>query len=233
MTPTFFLYSRIIVFGFFAALLIGCSHHAYVGMPPGQPMRDVEIPSGNTTLIPIGSSFIGAAYEEASDHLFLRIVPGTQLQELDRNGNRLRSFSAQQVTAGCDGAGPESDEPSKECGLAMRYSDRHFFLDHPGGLLIAEVDINGAFIRNIRVAQPDGPIGGLAYDQQTDTIYILFVRSRMVAEIDLMGNQLRRFRPFNPQVGASIFCGTLRFINQLPTQRTLYGTAQWQSSRSV
>ncbi len=205
MNTSIFICRRIVILGFVTAVLFACSHHVYVGMPSGQPMRDVEIPSGNTELISVGSSFIGVAYEESSDHLFLRVVPGTQLQEVDRSGNRLRSFSAQQVTAGCDGRpAPGSDSPSKECGLAMRYKDRHFFLDHPGGLLIAEIDINGAFIRNIRLAQPGGEIGGLAYDQKTDTIYVLFVRSRMVAEIDLQGDQLRRFGFVNPQTGASI-----------------------------
>lgn len=184
-------------------LLFGaCSHHAYVGIPQGQPSRDVEIPSGATSLIPIGASFVGMAYEEDSDHLFIRVVPGTHIQELDRTGRRIRSFSAQQVTAGCDGINPSDDTPVKECALAMRYSDRHLFLDHPGGQLIAEIDIDGNFVQNIRVAQPDGPIGGLAYDQEKDTLYVLFIRSRAVVEMDLSGNTLRRLQMTNPQTGA-------------------------------
>jgi len=230
MFTSFFLNHRFGIFGIVFVLLASCSsHHAYVGMPAGQPMRDVAIPSGNTVFIPIGAPFIGVAYEESSDHIFLRIIPGTQLQELDRTGTRIRSFPAQQVTAGCDGILAGNDSPAKECGLAMRYSDRHFFLDHPGGLLIAELDFNGVFIRNIRLAQPDGPIGGLAYDQKTDTIYILFVRSRMLAEIDLDGVQLRRFSTVNPQTRTTILVE--RFGLSISSQRRELYLALHNSNR--
>jgi hypothetical protein len=186
------------------AVLAGCAEHAYVGLPPGQPMRDITIPDGTTRNVPIGASLVGVAYEEGRDRLFLRILPGSQLQEVNRQtGQRIRSFSAQQVPAGCGGITP-NQFPIQECGLAMRYSDRHLFLDHPGGLMIAELDIDGNFVRNIRVAQPDGPIGGLAYDQQTDTIYVLFIRSRMVDQINLQGQRLRRMRASNPQTGAAV-----------------------------
>lgn len=186
------------------AILSGCADHAYVGLPPGQPMQDITIPDGTVRNVAIGASLVGVAYEEGRDRLFLRILPGTQLQEVNRRtGQRIRSFSAQQVPAGCGGITP-NQFPIQECGLAMRYSDRHLFLDHPGGLQIAELDIDGNFIRNIRLAQTDGPIGGLAYDQQTDTLYVLFIRSRMIDQINLQGQRLRRFRAINPQTGAAM-----------------------------
>ncbi|MDH3241963.1 MAG: SdiA-regulated domain-containing protein [Alphaproteobacteria bacterium] len=186
------------------AVLAGCADHAYVGLPPGQPMRDITIPDGTTRNVPIGASLVGVAFEEGRDRLFLRILPGTQLQEVDRRtGRRIRSFSAQQVPAGCGGFTPD-EFPIQECGLAMRYADRHLFLDHPSGLQIAELDIDGRFVRNIRLAQTDGPIGGLAYDQQTDTLYVLFIRSRMIDQIDLQGRRLRRLRATNPQTGAAV-----------------------------
>ena len=185
-------------------VLAGCTDYAFVGLPPGQPMREIVIPDGDTRNISIGSSLVGTAYEEDTDRLFLRILPGTQLQEIDRRtGQRLRSFAAQQVPAGCGGFTPD-EFPIQECGLAMRYSDRHLFLDHPGGLMIAELDIDGNFIRNIRLDQPEGPIGGLAYDQQTDTIYVLFIRNRIIGQIDLQGNQLSRIQTSNPQTGAAV-----------------------------
>ncbi len=93
MIISFLLNCRIVVLGLSVAVFAGCSHHAYIGMPSGQPMRDVEIPAGNTTLIPIGSSIVGAAYEEASDHLFVRLVSGNHLQGLGRDGKLYRSAS--------------------------------------------------------------------------------------------------------------------------------------------
>ena len=71
-------------------------------------MREIVIPDGDTRNISIGSSLVGTAYEEDTDRLFLRILPGTQLQEIDRRtGQRLRSFAAQQVPAGCGGFTPD------------------------------------------------------------------------------------------------------------------------------
>ena len=195
----------------FTLVLTHCTHHVYVEMPPGQPMRDIEVPSGRTELIPTSASSVGVAYEEDTDHLFLRLVGGTQLWEVERStGNRIRQFVAMRVTAGCDGGGPgggeeAEEEPAKECGLAMRYSDRHLFLDHPGGLgLIAEIDDQGTWIQNIQINPHNGQrIGGLAYDQDRNTIYVLYVQAiSEVIEIDLSGAVVRRIalnaqtRPF-------------------------------------
>ena len=138
--------------GFVAA----CTDYAYVGMPQGQPSREVKIPDGSTRLIPTSSSIVGLAYDDSRERIFLRNLPGTQLQELDRDGRVLRTFSAQRVPAGCGGATP-SDIPIKECGLALRESDGHLFLDHPNGLMISELTQDGQFVRNIRITQPQGP----------------------------------------------------------------------------
>ncbi|CUK10879.1 hypothetical protein RUE5091_03349 [Ruegeria denitrificans] len=184
-------------------LLLGCTDYAYVGMPPGQPSREIKIPDGSTRLIPISSSIVGLAYDDARERIFLRNLPGTQLQELDRDGRVLRTFSAQRVPAGCGGFTPD-EFPIKECGLAVRESDGHLFLDHPNGLMISELTRDGQFVRNIRIGQPQGPIGGVAFDENTKTLYILFIRNRLIAEIDLNGNTKRIIRATNPAVGAAL-----------------------------
>jgi hypothetical protein len=203
--PMAFRPARLWPLAFSLAAIAGCtSHHAYVGTRPGQPLRDVAIPSGATNLVPIAGSVVGAEYEERTDRLFLRLLPGTQLQEVDRpSGRVIRTFPARQVTAGCGGITPDQF-PIVECGLAMRYSDRHLFLDHPSGVQIAELDVDGGFVRNIPLRQPDGPIGGLAFDQQAGTLYALFIRSRMIDEIDMQGNRIRRIRAFDPRTGAAL-----------------------------
>ena len=208
------------------AVLAGCTDYAFVGLPPGQPMREIVIPDGTTRNISIGASLVGTAYEEDSDRLFLRILPGTQLQEVDRRtGQRLRSFSAQQVPPGCGGFTPD-EFPIQECGLAMRYSDRHLFLDHPNGLMIAEVDIDGNFVRNIRLDQPDGAIGGLAYDQQTDTIYVLFIDTRMIDQINLQGTRLRRIQTTNPQSSGAVVSPERYGLSINSRRRELYMALQ-------
>lgn len=184
-------------------LLVACSDYAYVGMPQGQPSREIKIPDGTTRLIPVSASIVGLAYDQPRRRIFLRNLPGTQLQELDRNGRVLRTFSAQRVPAGCGGVTPD-DFPIKECGLAIRGADGHLFLDHPNGLMISELTRDGQFVRNIRLAQPQGPIGGLAFDKQTGTLYVLFIRNRLIAEIDLNGTTKRVIRPTNPSVGAAL-----------------------------
>ena len=188
-----------------AAAASACtSDHVYVGLPPGQPLRNVTIPSGDIRTVPLGAPLVGIAYEEGRDRLFLRVLPGTRIDEVDRrSGRRIRSFPARQVPAGCGGITPD-EFPIEECGLAMRYADRHLFLDHPGGLQIAELDVDGNFVGNIALQQPDGPIGGLAFDQQAGTLYILFIRSRMIDEVDMQGNRLRRIAPRDPATGAAL-----------------------------
>ena len=180
----------------------GCtSHHAYVSLTPGEGIRDVEIPSGDLSLIRTpagGAAIVGLAYEKDSDHIFARVLPGTALREVERStGSVLRSFSARQITAGCGGITPD-EFPIAGCGLAIRWSDRHLFLDNPTGNPITEIYINGDFVQNITLQRPGGVIGGLAYDQQTDNLYVLYVATETVAEIDLNGNELRRFQPQTP-----------------------------------
>jgi hypothetical protein len=134
--------------------------------------------------------------------------------EIERGtGAILRSFVARQVTPGCGGVSAAIGD-IVVCGLAMRWSDRHFFLDHPNGNPITEVDYNGDFVRRITLQSPGGPIGGLAYDQRTNTIYVLYVTILTVAEIDLDGREIRRFRPQAPiqPLGLSIS----------PSRRELY-----------
>lgn len=189
------------VFGL--GLMAACTDYAYVGMPPGQPSREIVIPNGTTRLIPISASIVGLAYDEPRRRIFLRNLPGTQLQELDRNGRVLRTFAAQRVPAGCGGITPD-EFPIKECGLAIRGSDGHLFLDHPNGVMIAELTRDGQFVRNITLSQPQGPIGGLAFDETTGTLYVLFIRNRLIAEVDMNGTVLRTIRATNPSVGAAV-----------------------------
>ena len=184
-----------------ALTTFGCSQHAYVSLTAGQQIRDIEVPTGTMKLIPnaAGSTIVGLAYQKSSDRIFARLIPGTAMREIERStGNIIRSFVAQQVTAGCGGINPVSEFPNTECGLAMRWSDRHFFLDNPNGNPITEVDFNGDFVRHITLQSPGGPIGGLAYDQRANTIYVLFIPIMTVAEVDLNGREIRRFRPQAP-----------------------------------
>jgi hypothetical protein len=144
-----------------------------------------------------GTAIVGLDYERSSDHIFARVLPGTIIREIERSsGNIIRSFPAQKVTPGCGGITPDQF-PIIECGLAMRWSDRHFFLDNPTGNPITEIDFNGNFVRSITLKQPGGVIGGLAYDQQNDHLYVLYIAGT-VAEVDLNGAEIRRFKPKTP-----------------------------------
>jgi hypothetical protein len=188
-----------ILISYVALMLSGCAgHHAYVSLTPPEEMRDVTIPIGAVALIRSasgGSAIVGLDYEQSSDHIFARVLPGTTLREVERSsGNIIRSFPAQKVVPGCGGITP-IEIPTVACGLAMRWSDRHFFLDNPTGNPITEVDFNGDFVRHITLQQPGGVIGGLAYDQQTNHLYVLYIATETVAEVDLNGVEIRRFRP--------------------------------------
>lgn len=203
-TRASFSLRRLSLFGLFFFLALsgffsGCSSHTYVGLTPAESIRDVDIPSGALAQVPnsANAAIVGMAYEESSDHLFLRLLPGTSMREIERKtGALIRNFTAAGVTAGCGGFTPD-EFPTTECGLAMRWSDRHFFLDHPTGNPVAEIDFMGNFVRNITLQTPHGPIGGLAYDQRSDRLFVLFI-NRLVAEVDLNGLELRRFIPSGP-----------------------------------
>jgi hypothetical protein len=192
--------AKIIIFGL-SLLAFGCSHHAYVSLTPGEDIRDIEIPSGSIERISnqFSAIIVGLAYQKDTDRIFARLIPGTSMREIDRKtGAVIRSFVARQVTPGCGGMSPVTNQPVTECGLAMRWSDKHFFLDNPTGNPITEVDFNGDFVRRIILQSPSGPIGGLAYDQRTDTLYVLYITIMTVAEYDLNGREIRRFRPQAP-----------------------------------
>jgi hypothetical protein len=182
-------------------MVAGCATRAYVGLTPGEGIREVDLDSGAlATLRPShNSQIVGVAYEERTDHLFLRLLPGTQLMEVDRaTAQVLRTFSAQQVTAGCGGIFPSVEVPSVNCGLAQRASDRNLFLDHPTGNPVTEITVDGTFVRHIALKTPGGPIGGLGFDQDSGTLFVLYIASRTVAEVDLNGVELRRITPQGP-----------------------------------
>lgn len=183
--------------------MTGCADYAYVGLPQGQPSREIRIPDGTTVTFPLSSSIVGLTYEDRPRHLFARNLPGTQLQELDRRGNVLRTFAASQVPAGCGGITPD-EFPVKECGLAIRLSDRHLFLDHPGGVRISELLADGSHVRHITLERPEGPIGGLAYDQKTDRLYTLFIRNRRIGVYDLDGKRVGTVGATDPATGAAV-----------------------------
>lgn len=177
------------------------SHHAYVSPTPGEDIRDVQLATGGMSLIRTpagGAAIVGLAYDQSTDHIFARVLPGTTIREIERStGHVIRDFQARRVTPGCGGITPD-EFPITECGLAIRWSDRHFFLDNPNGNPITEIDFNGDFVRNIVLQQPGGVIGGLAYDQAGGRLYILYVATETVAEVDLSGTEIRRFRPQAP-----------------------------------
>jgi hypothetical protein len=183
-----------------AVVLGGCATRAYVGLTPGEGIREVDLDNGTlTTLRPShAAAIVGLAYEERTDRLFARLLPGTLLLEIDRRSSIVvRSFNAQQVPAGCGGVQPAPELPNAVCGLAMRAADRHLFLDHPSGNPITELTVDGAFVRHIPLKQPGGPIGGLAFDDDTGRLYVLYATGT-VAEVDLDGAEIRRFRPQGP-----------------------------------
>lgn len=184
-----------------AVVLGGCATRAYVGLTPGEGIREVRLNDGTLeTLRPAhAAAIVGLAYEERTDRLFARLLPGTQLMEIDRRSSVvIRLFNAQQVTAGCGGILPASELPNAVCGLAMRAADRHLFLDHPTGNPITELTVDGAFVRHITLKQPGGPIGGLAFDDDSGRLYVLYATLGTVAEVDLDGVEIRRFRPQGP-----------------------------------
>ncbi|GIL06261.1 hypothetical protein FBR04_01885 [Betaproteobacteria bacterium PRO7] len=179
----------------------GCAMHTYVALTPGEGIRDVTLPGGGLATIRVSSNeqIVGLAYEQRTDRLFAREIPGTRLVEIERaSGATVRTFSAQQVTPGCGGLLTNVELPNIACGLAMRWSDRHLFLDHPNGNPITELDVDGRFVRHIMLQKPGGPIGGLGYDQRNDRLYVLYIVSETVAEVDLNGAEIRRFRPQAP-----------------------------------
>lgn len=187
-----------------AALVVaGCADYAYVGLPQGQPSREIRIPDGATVTFPLAASIVGLAHDDGTGHIFARNLPGTQLQELDRRGRVLRTFAASRVPAGCGGITP-SEFPVKECGLAIRLSDRHLFLDHPGGLIVSELLPDGAHVRHILLERPEGPIGGLAYDQTMGRIYALFIRNRRIGVYDLDGRRVGTVGTTDPATGAAV-----------------------------
>jgi hypothetical protein len=197
-TRTFFSFT---VIALCAGLLAGCATRAYVALTPGEGIREVTLPTGGlVTLRPShNSQIVGLAYEERTDHVFARLIPGTQLLEIERSsGNVLRTFSAQQVTPGCGGIFPSVELPSVNCGLAQRASDRNLFLDHPTGNPITEITVDGVFVRHVMLKKPGGPIGGLGYDQDSGLLYVLYIASRSIAEVDLNGVELRRITPQGP-----------------------------------
>ncbi len=192
-----------VISGVLALLAVAaCTDHAYVALQPGEPLRDINLLFGGVTTIPSpagGTPIVGLAYDEAVDHLYARVLPGTQLREVDRrSGHVLRAFSAQRVVPGCGGIDPGSEFPNLTCGLALRQADKHLFLDHPNGNPITEVDTNGVWVRDIMLQPPGGTIGGLAYDDVNGRLFVLYIPSRSVAEVDLQGRELRRIVPQAP-----------------------------------
>lgn len=184
-----------------AVVVAGCATRAYVGLTPGEGVREVTLDNGTlTTLRPShAAAIVGLAYEERTDRLFARLLPGNLLLEIDRRSSIVvRSFNAQQVTGGCGGLQATPELPDAVCGLAMRAADRHLFLDHPTGNPVTELTVDGAFVRHITLKQPGGPIGGLAFDDDTGRLYVLYATLGTVAEVDLDGVEIRRFRPQAP-----------------------------------
>lgn len=231
-----------------AGLLVsGCSQHAYVSGIVAEDITDVERPSGAIERIPNSatSATIGLAYDRMRDRIYARGGRGKQVREIDRrSGAVLRSFFADRVTPGCGAVGV--DPPVPVCGLAMRWRDRHLFLDDPTGNPITEVEPDGTFVRQITLRGSGSVISGLAYDQRSDTLYALHPTTRTVVEYRLDGMQLRILRPSaaiqpvglslnaqrgeiyiplvnGTQIGVFDYAGNL--IDQHPLQRAVAGFA--------
>lgn len=186
--------------------IAGCTSHAYVSLTPSETLRDVNLRSGTVTAMwPSGGrTIVGLAADGTRRAIYARVDPGNRLAEYDRETGALRRlFNAERVPPGCGTSVPVE---ILVCGLAIRLFDKHLFLDHPQGNPIYELDNDGKWIRDIRLQSPGGVIGGIAYDQRNRVLYVIFVTTSTVAEIDLNGVEQRRFslsRPVQPE-GLSI-----------------------------
>lgn len=195
----------------------GCqAPHAYVSGLVSEPVFDVPTRGGRVERIARpdcigGSAIVGMAYWRDRDLLYARITPGNRVIEFNRAGRCLRTQIPQPGVPSPVPAGCGSALEQLTCGLTIRWSDGHLFLDDPNPVnrRIFELDNDGALVQTITYQSPNpnvvSPISGLGFHQSDGRLWALFPNFQTdsaVVEYDLAGRALRRFSVGNAGVQA-------------------------------
>ena len=146
-----------------ALAAVGCrTPRAYVSGLIAEPITDVPTTGGQVAQIPNpncvgGSAIVGLAYWRDRDRLYARVAPGNRVVEFDRSGQCLRAQIPppgipSPVPAGCGLALEQLT-----CGLTIRWSDGHLFLDDPNPVnrRIFELDNDGNLVQTITYDSPN------------------------------------------------------------------------------
>lgn len=160
--------TRKLAAGLALVLLSGCAtsgpNHVYVTTTASLALQDLGPPPATIpSVLKPGERALGLAYDFNTDHLFVRVAPTQVIRVIERpSGKVLRemSLSAElHTTASAD--------------LAIRSRDRHLFAAHPDGHSVVELTLFGEFVRRIELAGFEGTLGGLAFDQKHDRLFVL------------------------------------------------------------
>lgn len=165
---------------FLAILLGGCStpgvNHLYLtsAAHPGE-LRDIANDHEPETAVPDllrpWEGVMGFAYDPYTDHIFLRLTPGTPFCVVDRPAGKVK----QRFTASSLPLGPGD--------LAIRSANRHLFVADNRTAAVFELTINGEFVRKISLDSTGGPPRGLALDQRSDELLVLTIADGIPARV--------------------------------------------------
>ncbi len=154
------------------ALLSGCAtsgpNHVYLTSAGNPAVQDIGPASALVDrVVAPDEQVLGLAYDFNTDHLFLRVIPAQVIRVIERpSGKILREMPL-----------PDDLRTENPADLAIRSSDRHLFAVHPDGRSVVELTLFGEFVRRLELRGADGPIGGLAYDQQNRRLLVLTATS--------------------------------------------------------
>lgn len=201
-------HGRRLVIRLFLVLLVAASlgacrtSRAFTSGQSGTPLRVIDTDTGplNDVADPGGgSTIVGVAYRPETDLLYVRIAPGNRVRVVShKTGRVIEDITAGGVPAGCGGVNPATDQVVADCGLAIDAFGKRLFLDHPNGNPIFVTDLAGKALGKITLRNPGGSIGGLGFDESTQHLYVLYIPTHTVAEVDLQGVEIRRFKPDRP-----------------------------------
>lgn len=147
-------------------------------------MRDLDPVTGKELVITpafvaAGEEVAGLVYDPFTDHLFLRVQPGSYVRVVDRPANRVKRLFA------VPGLPPEGHD------FAIRSRDRHFFFSQTTMPALLETNINGDTDRFIPLEGLLEAPHGVAYDQIKDELLIVaLVEDRRLRRHDLAGKFL-------------------------------------------